>query len=191
MAKYLDENGLSILWSKIVSKIDDAIPSVDASLSSASTNPVQNKVINSALGGKQPTLVSGTNIKTINNNSILGSGNLSITASVPNEVAKITNSGGQYINIERYASSSYAIRVCHGKVSINASEKVNMSVTFASQFTSIPTVILSALINNTSDTRQLDIELTGVSTTGFNFSAALGNTSYKITEIHYVAIQTR
>ena len=32
-----------------------------------------------ALGGKQPTLVSGTNIKTINNQSLLGSGNLSAT----------------------------------------------------------------------------------------------------------------
>ena len=83
MPKYLDENGLQTLWNKIVSKIGDAIPPVDSSLSSTSTNPVQNKVINSALGGKQSTLVSGTNIKTINNNSILGSGNLSITASVP------------------------------------------------------------------------------------------------------------
>lgn len=31
-----------------------------------------------ALGGKQATLVSGTNIKTINNQSLLGSGNLSV-----------------------------------------------------------------------------------------------------------------
>lgn len=33
---------------------------------------------NTALSGKQPTLVSGTNIKTINNESILGSGNIDI-----------------------------------------------------------------------------------------------------------------
>lgn len=52
MAKYLDENGLSILWNKIVSKIDDAIPSVDTSLSSTSTNPVQNKAIYTALNLK-------------------------------------------------------------------------------------------------------------------------------------------
>ena len=35
-----------------------------------------------ALQGKQNTLVSGTNIKTINNESILGSGNISLVASV-------------------------------------------------------------------------------------------------------------
>lgn len=34
--------------------------------------------LNSALGGKQATLVSGTNIKTINSASLLGSGNISI-----------------------------------------------------------------------------------------------------------------
>ena len=51
---------------------------VDSALSTSSTNPVQNKVINSALDGKQPTLISGSNIKTINSNSILGSGNVDI-----------------------------------------------------------------------------------------------------------------
>lgn len=34
--------------------------------------------VDTALGGKQATLVSGTNIKTINNESILGSGNIDI-----------------------------------------------------------------------------------------------------------------
>lgn len=33
---------------------------------------------NTLLGGKQPTLVSGTNIKTINNESLLGEGNIDI-----------------------------------------------------------------------------------------------------------------
>ena len=52
MPKYLDENGLSTLWNKIVSKIGDAIPSVDTALSSTSTNPVQNKAIYTALNFK-------------------------------------------------------------------------------------------------------------------------------------------
>lgn len=101
------------------------IPGVDSSLSSTSTNPVQNKVINSALDGKanktditdmayvvdssdnavsletygtggyyvvptktyvdtqltdkQDKLVSGTNIKTINGSTILGSGDITIS----------------------------------------------------------------------------------------------------------------
>ena len=191
MAKYLDENGLSILWNKIVSKIGDAIPSVDNALSSTSTNPVQNKVINSALGKKQSTLVSGTNIKTINNNSILGSGNLSITASVPTEVAKLVNSGGNYIQIERYGSNNYGMRIQTGKVSVNKAETINTEVKFpnSSLFSNTPVVILTPVINNTSDTRQIDTELTGITNKGFHFSCALGNTSYRITEVHYIAIQ--
>ena len=52
---------------------------VDEELSNTSINPVQNKVITEALEGKQEKLVSGTNIKTINNQPIIGSGNINIT----------------------------------------------------------------------------------------------------------------
>ena len=38
--------------------------------------------LNTALGGKQPTLVSGTNIKTVNGQSILGEGNIEIEQNV-------------------------------------------------------------------------------------------------------------
>ena len=58
---------------------------VDSALSETSTNPLQNKIIYSLanqllaqVGAKQDTLVSGTNIKTINGNSILSSGNLNL-----------------------------------------------------------------------------------------------------------------
>lgn len=51
---------------------------VDNVLSTTSTNPVQNKVITTAVNGKQATLVSGTNIQTINGNNILTSGNLTV-----------------------------------------------------------------------------------------------------------------
>ena len=49
---YLNDSGLSYFWSKI----------------------------KSGLSGKQDTLVSGTNIKTVNGSSILGSGNLEVGA---------------------------------------------------------------------------------------------------------------
>lgn len=44
----------------------------------ADTNYPSEKLVKDSLDGKQATLVSGSNIKTINNNSILGSGNISI-----------------------------------------------------------------------------------------------------------------
>lgn len=51
---------------------------VDGTLSTTSTNPVQNKVITEKINTKQDSLVSGTSIKTINSTSLLGSGNISI-----------------------------------------------------------------------------------------------------------------
>ena len=54
-------------------------------MSSTSTNAVQNSVIknyvDTSVATKQDTLVSGTNIKTINNESILGSGNITVEGS--------------------------------------------------------------------------------------------------------------
>ena len=44
------------------------------------TSVVENKIANIDLTGKQDALVSGTNIKTINNESLLGEGNITIEA---------------------------------------------------------------------------------------------------------------
>ena len=52
---------------------------VDSELNETSENPVQNKVITTALNGKQDFLVSGINIRTINGYDILGSGDVEIT----------------------------------------------------------------------------------------------------------------
>jgi len=51
----------------------------------ADTSAVTNS-INAAVSGKQDTLVSGTNIKTINNESLLGSGNITIQGGGANVV---------------------------------------------------------------------------------------------------------
>ena len=54
-SKYLNGNGLSEAWTNI------------------------KNYVYSQLLGKQDTLVSGSNIKTVNNQSLLGSGNVSFT----------------------------------------------------------------------------------------------------------------
>ena len=70
------------------------------SLSSSSTNTQypSAKCVYDGLAGKQSTLVSGTNIKTINNESLLGSGNITISADISacellaNKVTSISSS---------------------------------------------------------------------------------------------------
>ena len=56
---------------------------VDQTIISGSTNAVAGGAVYDGLAGKQATLVSGTNIKTVGNTSVLGSGNIALmTASI-------------------------------------------------------------------------------------------------------------
>lgn len=192
MAKYLDETGLQTLWNKIVSKIGDAIPSAATS----STYGVV-KLGSDTVQSTSANSVTSTSSRTyaVQKNS---SGQLVVnvpwttsSASIPSDLAKLVNSGGNYIQIERYGSNNYGMRIQTGKVSVNKAETINTEVKFSnpSLFSNTPVVILTPVINNTTDTRSIDTELTGVTNKGFHFSCALGNTSYRITEVHYIAIQ--
>lgn len=72
-------NGNSLLGSgNLQIQVEGHSITVDDTLSTTSTNPVQNKVITEKINTKQDSLVSGTSIKTINSTSLLGSGNISI-----------------------------------------------------------------------------------------------------------------
>lgn len=62
----------------VVNIKDARITGVDSTPTSGSTNVVTSGGVHEALAKKQATLVSGTNIKTINNTSLLGSGNMSL-----------------------------------------------------------------------------------------------------------------
>lgn len=91
------ENGLMSSTDKV--KLDGVATGanktvVDTALSSTSTNPVQNKVINTALNNKQNTLVSGNNIKTINGASLLGSGDVELATKtyVNEQIGTVINS---------------------------------------------------------------------------------------------------
>lgn len=65
-------------------------------------------LIDNKLTSKQDTLVSGTNIKTINNNSLLGSGNISLEATPEISIGTTTPSGDEvlWINPEDTPSGS-------------------------------------------------------------------------------------
>lgn len=70
--------------------------------------------LNTALSNKQDTLVSGTNIKTINNNSILGSGDLSIGGGTSTDVqingtSIVSNNVANIVTESAYNSSTNKI----------------------------------------------------------------------------------
>lgn len=82
MTKIIDNTNLGYLISKIKAafwpKTDVVQIGLDNTPTANSDNLVKSGGVKTALDAKQNTLVSGTNIKTINNQSLLGSGNLSI-----------------------------------------------------------------------------------------------------------------
>jgi hypothetical protein len=74
------------------------------------TQTLTNKTIdiaNNTLTGVQPTLVSGTNIKTINGGSVLGSGDLTVGGGSWIFLSSVTASNSATVDIETTFSSTY------------------------------------------------------------------------------------
>lgn len=80
ITKYADSTGLTEFWAKVKSHVTSAISGKQDTLVSGTNIKTINStsLLGSGNIAVQPTLVSGTNIKTVNNESLLGSGNISI-----------------------------------------------------------------------------------------------------------------
>lgn len=79
--KFTDASGLTEFWTKVKAHVTSAISSKqDTLVSGTSIKTVNNtSLLGSGNVAVQPTLVSGTNIKTVNGNTLLGSGDVAIT----------------------------------------------------------------------------------------------------------------
>jgi hypothetical protein len=142
------------------------------------------------LNGKQDTLVSATNIKTINGSSILGSGDLTVsgsniyTANGTLTAARTLTQGGFDLTIAGTTSSRFFSNGNVGigtttnagfKLDVNGTARVSGQITGQAQFTnSTPTSTHSILLNgiSTTDTgtRTL-VNLGALSSTGIAYGA--------------------
>ena len=73
----------------------------------ANDHAASKKYIDDGLSNKQAVLVSGTNIKTINNQSLLGSGNIDIQTSSP--LPDMTDQSGKYLTTDGTSASWNAL----------------------------------------------------------------------------------
>lgn len=121
-------------------------------------------ITEAALATKQDTLVSGTNIKTINNTSLLGSGNISVatasdiptkTSDLINDSGFITSSANKYSLTELKALtdptddlflSLKADIINHNPMVITYSQNLNSSESISAE-----AVVLSATVETTQD----------------------------------------
>lgn len=104
--------------------------------------------LQSTLNGKQATLVSGTNIKTINGNSILGRGNISIASLLTekqfSDIINATSSKSSYIIMDKLLIQWGVFIGAHG-------DTTNWTVTYPKTFYWYPSVILQTKDTNTNN----------------------------------------
>jgi len=161
----------------------DVLPIVDVSADTTNKIQVANLPINTAtqtaLDGKQATLVSGTNIKTINSTSLLGSGDIAIAA----------NPGGSDTQVQFNSSGSFG-----GSANLTFDGSTLIS-TGGGSSTSNTAVGSLALLDNTTGTNNTALgksaleNNTASNNTAVGYEAALSNTSGTgITAVGYQAL---
>lgn len=85
---------------------ETVVSEIQTQVEQSITGKADTTAVTQALASKQDTLVSGTNIKTINNQNILGSGNIVITSATQTQYSAGTN-----INIQDYVISVTGITI--------------------------------------------------------------------------------
>lgn len=98
LADYTTTANLTTLLAGKQDKIDSSHKlSADLVDDTNTTNKFTNATEKQTWNNKQDALVSGTNIKTINNESVLGGGNINIVTELPNNLAYTSNDNGEGI----------------------------------------------------------------------------------------------
>lgn len=91
-----------------VTYVDSEIDAVEAQIPDVSGLATKTEV-NTGLAGKQDTLVSGTNIKTINGTSVLGSGDITINSGAPHTAQVVVPPTGGAVTVSGMTLGSTVI----------------------------------------------------------------------------------
>lgn len=172
-----------------LSALSDRLTTAEGTISSMQTD-LSGKADASALANKQDKLISGTNIKTINGQSILGSGNIPISGGGSSyddtelrgrvTAAEAEIDALQLLVTETHLSST---------ISATATAATDYALTFNNTYSTIP--VVSALVYNSSPTRYfglVSLILTGYKTdANGNYTGA----NFKICNNHTAALKVR
>ena len=163
---------------------------VTSAVTSGNTNVLTSGGAYTAISKKQDNLVSGTNIKTINGNSLLGSGNLSITASLPSTtIVSNTNTTGYF----SYDSSDWArwqlkahdgtkqIKIYLTSIHIRGGNNSLTAVTFRDTWEKVPAVFVQEKTSPSVDigsTYRNGLQVQDITKTGCNIRNNKGEAVY-------------
>ena len=142
-----DANGLVEAHTLGISDITNLQSTLNGKANSSHTHSIsQINNLQSALNGKQATLVSGTNIRTINGTSILGAGDIPVVASLAEkslaDIINATSSKSGYAVIDKLLIQWGVYNGAHG-------DTTNWEVTYPKTFYWYPAVILQTKDTNT------------------------------------------
>ena len=144
-----DANGLIEAHTLGISDISNLQSTINGKANVGHTHAISEITnLQSTLHGKQATLVSGTNIKTINGNSILGGGNISVIASLAekefHDIINSTSSQAGYVVIDKLLIQWGVYNGAHG-------DTTDWEVTYPKSFWYYPAVILQTKDTNTGN----------------------------------------
>ena len=132
-----------------ISEITNLQTSLNGKANASHTHTIsQINTLQDALDGKQATLISGTNIRTINGTSILGGGDIPVIASLTekefHDIINSTSSQAGYAVIDKLLIQWGVYNGAHG-------DTINWEVTYPKSFWYYPAVILQTKDTNTSN----------------------------------------
>ena len=144
-----DANGLIEAHTLGISDISNLQSTINGKANVGHTHAISEITnLQSTLNGKQATLVSGTNIRTINGTSILGSGNIPVVASLAenefHDIINATSSISSYVVIDKLLIQWGVYIGAYG-------DTTNWEVTYPKEFWWYPSVILQTKDTVTSN----------------------------------------
>lgn len=158
--------GVSLLGSGNIdlSKSDVGLGNVD---NTSDLNKPISTATQTALNSKQDTLVSATNIKTINGSSVLGSGNLTVSSSplsgtvVLINADEVNQNGGTAFTVKTYtlAANTYSRIIIESECELQTNQNLNATVNFAIY---VGGVVKRIIENNYSATGSGDFVRSGI-----------------------------
>ena len=172
-----------------LSALSDRMTTAEGAISSMQTD-LSGKADVSALANKQDTLISGTNVKTINGQSILGSGNIPISGSGSSyddtELrGRVTAAEAEIDALQLLVTESHF----SSTISAKATAATEYALTFSNTYSAIP--VVSALVYTSSPTRYfglVSLIITGYKTdANGNYTGA----NFKICNNHTAALSVR
>ena len=172
-----------------LSALSARMTSAEGTISSMQTD-LSGKADASALANKQDKLISGTNVKTINGQSILGSGNIPISGSGSSyddtELrGRVTAAEAEIDALQLLVTESHF----SSTISAKATAATEYALTFNNTYSAIP--VVSALVYNSSPTRYFG--LVSLIITDFKKDANGNYTgaNFKICNNHTAALSVR